>query len=94
MSTLDLRHGSPTPKWKKNTENVQPGEPLGAGDSFLTLDILSPQLESVAFDNLRNEVQWKTMYHHGGEVPRLVAVQGEVQEDGWWVSVNKSTITI
>lgn len=75
---------SGTPRWKKNTEYVQPGEVLGAGDSSLTLDLLPPQLEAVAFDNLKKEVEWKTMYHHGGEVPRLVAVQGEIQPDGWF----------
>jgi hypothetical protein len=74
------------PKWKRNTDHVQPGDTLGTGDSFLSLDVLSSQLASVAFDNLRKEVQWKTMYHHGGEVPRLVAVQGEIQEDGWYAT--------
>jgi hypothetical protein len=73
------------PKWKRN-DLVQPGDVLGAGDSFLSLDVLPSQLASVAFDNLRNEVQWKTMHHHGGEVPRLVAVQGEIQEDGWYAT--------
>jgi hypothetical protein len=71
------------PKWKKGTEYADTTQPLGAGDSFLTLDLLSPDLEATAFENLKKEVQWKTMYHHGGEVPRLVAVEGEVQPDGW-----------
>lgn len=62
---------------------VKPGEELAAGDSGLTLNILPGDLEAVAFENLKREVQWRTMYHHGGEVPRLVAVEGEIQEGGW-----------
>ncbi|KIM31183.1 hypothetical protein M408DRAFT_255297 [Serendipita vermifera MAFF 305830] len=73
-----------TPRWKKGTKYVEQGEELGAGDSRLVLNILPTDLEAVAFENLKKEVQWKTMYHHGGEVPRLVAVEGEIQEDGWF----------
>ncbi|KAG8839647.1 hypothetical protein FRC18_009577 [Serendipita sp. 400] len=73
-----------TPKWKRGTEYVQIGEKLGAGDSFLQLSILSEELEKEAFENLKREVQWKTMYHHGGAVPRLVATQGEIESDGWF----------
>ncbi|CAG7854776.1 SubName: Full=Uncharacterized protein {ECO:0000313/EMBL:CCA66317.1} [Serendipita indica DSM 11827] len=72
-----------TPKWKRGTEYVAPGEALGAGDSFLTLDVLPPELED-AFENLKKEVRWQTMFHHGGAVPRLVAIQGEIQPDGWF----------
>ncbi|KAG6331112.1 hypothetical protein ID866_7975 [Astraeus odoratus] len=31
---------------------------------------------------MRKEVAWNIMYHRGGEVPRLVAVEGEVAPDG------------
>jgi len=55
---------------------------LGAGDSYLVTDLLPPDIADVAFERLKTEVQWQNMYHRGGEVPRLVAVEGEVAEDG------------
>ncbi|KAH7921691.1 hypothetical protein BV22DRAFT_1038344 [Leucogyrophana mollusca] len=60
------------------------GDTLGEGDSWLVLDLLGPDPESakIVFEDLRKEVQWNTMHHRGGEVPRQVAVQGEVSEDG------------
>ncbi|KAF5376487.1 hypothetical protein D9615_008646 [Tricholomella constricta] len=58
------------------------GDSLGAGDSYLVADILPEELAEVAFENMRTEVKWYTMYHRGGEVPRLVAVEGDVGPDG------------
>lgn len=60
---------------------------LGEGDSRLVLDILPEELGSTAFERVRDEVQWKTMFHRGGEVPRLVAVEGEVNEDGRYAQI-------
>lgn len=58
------------------------GDTLGAGDSKLVLDILPKDLAMVAFENMRKEVAWNSMYHRGGEVPRLVAVEGHIHDDG------------
>ncbi|PPQ69001.1 hypothetical protein CVT26_001935 [Gymnopilus dilepis] len=58
------------------------GDELGAGDSYLVTDLLPPELADVAFERLKTEVKWQTMFHRGGEVPRLVAVEGEIAEDG------------
>ncbi|PFH50431.1 hypothetical protein AMATHDRAFT_75635 [Amanita thiersii Skay4041] len=58
------------------------GDKLGAGDSYLVMDVLPSELRETAFEKLREEVKWCKMLHRGGEVPRLVAVEGEVQEDG------------
>ncbi|KAF8554866.1 hypothetical protein OG21DRAFT_1411753 [Imleria badia] len=57
------------------------GDRIGEGDSGLVLDVLPPDLAEVAFENMRKEVAWNVMYHRGGEVPRLVAVEGEVATD-------------
>ncbi|KAI5116524.1 hypothetical protein M0805_000590 [Coniferiporia weirii] len=57
-------------------------ERYGEGDTYLVLDLLPPKLADTAFERLFEEVQWDTMSHRGGEVPRLVAVEGEVAEDG------------
>lgn len=52
-------------------------------DSSLALDLLPPELSSTAFDELNSgEVEWQTMLHRAGPVPRLIAVQGEVHPDG------------
>ncbi|KAG5983993.1 hypothetical protein E4U55_006505 [Claviceps digitariae] len=55
---------------------------LGEGDTDIIENVLPQELEKDAFEKLRNEVQWQRMMHQGGEVPRLVAVQGEVAQDG------------
>jgi len=75
------------------------GDTLGEGDSSLVLDVLPQDLADVAFENMRKEVAWHSMYHRGrsyyqvlmrayeyrlvgGAVPRLVAVEGQVELDG------------
>ena len=58
---------------------------LGAGDSTLILNVLPHDLADVAFARMRKEVGWNTMFHRGGEVPRLVAVEGDVDTDGRYV---------
>jgi nicotinamidase-related amidase/alkylated DNA repair dioxygenase AlkB len=55
---------------------------LGEGDSHICHDLLASQHATAAFHALRWNVQWQKMYHRSGEVPRLVAVQGEVHPDG------------
>ncbi|KAG6001141.1 hypothetical protein E4U21_004675 [Claviceps maximensis] len=55
---------------------------LGEGDTDIIENVLPHEVEKIAFEELRKEVQWQRMLHQGGEVPRLVAVQGEVAQDG------------
>ncbi|KAF3760986.1 hypothetical protein M406DRAFT_93844 [Cryphonectria parasitica EP155] len=55
---------------------------LCEGDTTLTLDFLPPCLIEGLFERLCYEVHFKKMLHQGGEVPRFVAVQGQVDEDG------------
>jgi nicotinamidase-related amidase/alkylated DNA repair dioxygenase AlkB len=68
-----------------STKILGPGDFIGERDSRIIYDFL-PVGESTndAFARLRNddessEVRWQKMYHRSGEVPRLVAVQGEVR---------------
>ena len=56
--------------------------PLCEGDTTVIEDILYKDLAEGIFDKMRDEVRWQKMLHQGGDVPRLVAVQGEVAEDG------------
>ncbi|PNP41692.1 hypothetical protein TGAMA5MH_06285 [Trichoderma gamsii] len=55
---------------------------LCEGDTDVIYDALPKPLADEAFDKLEKEVLWQRMSHQGGEVPRLVAVQGQVDEDG------------
>ncbi|KAF4121006.1 Isochorismatase family [Geosmithia morbida] len=55
---------------------------LCEGDTDIIENLLPEDLEKGIFGKLNDEVSWKRMSHQGGEVPRLVAVQGQVAEDG------------
>jgi nicotinamidase-related amidase/glutathione S-transferase/alkylated DNA repair dioxygenase AlkB len=59
-----------------------PGDIIGEGDSRILYDLLSSELSTEVFEKVKSEVQWQTMHHRGGEVPRLVAVEGEIKDDG------------
>lgn len=69
--------------WMSNsTSPLMSADNLGSGDSRIVLDALSSTLADEAFALLREEVEWQTMHHRSGKVPRLVAVQGEILKDG------------
>jgi nicotinamidase-related amidase/alkylated DNA repair dioxygenase AlkB len=55
---------------------------VGAGGSGLWCGALRDVLPDDAFGAVEREVSWGAMSHRGGEVPRLVAVQGEKTADG------------
>ncbi|KAJ3569659.1 hypothetical protein NP233_g4896 [Leucocoprinus birnbaumii] len=60
---------------------VDSEERLGAGDSRVVYDLLPPELAVNAYEKLVEEVDWTRMMHRGGEVPRLVAQQGEIVDE-------------
>jgi nicotinamidase-related amidase/alkylated DNA repair dioxygenase AlkB len=84
----------PTTMSKKKMLNLSnlptrgPGESIGEGDSYIKHSFLSDSLRdpindaiplhSNIFHALYHEVRWQKMYHAGGEVPRLVSIQGTV----------------
>ncbi|RDB21861.1 DNA oxidative demethylase ALKBH2 [Hypsizygus marmoreus] len=78
------QRGSRTPRQKPPPPGpiLGVGDTLGSGDSYLVEEILPQELAGVAFEKMLTEVKWTVMHHRGGEVPRLVAVEGEVDEDG------------
>ncbi|KAI0086048.1 hypothetical protein BDY19DRAFT_962707 [Irpex rosettiformis] len=61
---------------------VEDDEVIGEGDTELVQNILPSELAETAFEKLSQEVQWQAMRHRGGEVPRLVAQEGEIAPDG------------
>ncbi|KAJ4243226.1 hypothetical protein NW757_011336 [Fusarium falciforme] len=69
-----------TPMENEEGHLLQKG--LCEGDTDIIENVLPDTLVDGIFEKLRDEVQWQRMSHQGGEVPRLVAVQGEVGEDG------------
>ncbi|KAF8475740.1 hypothetical protein BDZ91DRAFT_788418 [Kalaharituber pfeilii] len=68
------RHAAPTV--------LQKGDVIGEGDTRLVSCVLPDDLRDAAFERLKREVRWRTMFHRGGEVPRLVAVEGDTHADG------------
>jgi nicotinamidase-related amidase/alkylated DNA repair dioxygenase AlkB/glutathione S-transferase len=61
-----------------------PGDVIGEGDSRVIYNLLPLPVDGQEewFKTLKEEVAWQKMYHQTGEVPRLVAVQGQVEADG------------
>ena len=59
-----------------------PKDHIGEGDSKIITEALSPSLSSDVFNKIKEEVTWQTMHHRGGDVPRKVAVQGHIGDDG------------
>lgn len=52
------------------------------GDASVTTNLLDSKLADHIYEKIRDEVRWQNMSHMGGDVPRLVAVQGTIAEDG------------
>ena len=59
-----------------------PTDKIGSGDSRIICNAISSSVMNSAFERLKEEVVWQRMLHRSGQVPRLVAVQGEAVEDG------------
>ena len=51
-------------------------------DAKVIDNILPPEIATSAFEKIKDEVVWQKMMHRGGEVPRLIGIQGTVEEDG------------
>lgn len=64
------------------TRLLGPNDNIGSGDSRIICNAISSSVMSLAFERLKEEVVWQHMLHRSGQVPRLVAVQGEAEEDG------------
>lgn len=59
-----------------------PGDKIGDGDSKILHSALPLGVAKHAFERVKEEVDCQSMRHRSGEVPRKVAVQGEVGKDG------------
>ena len=56
--------------------------PICEGDTTIINGLLDDDASEGIFEKVRDEVRWQKMSHQGGDVPRLIAVQGQVAEDG------------
>lgn len=73
------RHDTPASSHEKHVEHPAT---ICEGDTTVIDNLLEEDLAEGIFEKLRDEVRWQKMTHLGGDVPRLVAVQGEISEDG------------
>lgn len=83
LPSPDVSTGKKRDSWMSvGTHTLGPNDSIGSGDSRIIHDVLSSPLSDDAFQSLKKEVNWQTMHHRSGKVPRLVAVQGEIGKDG------------
>ncbi|KAL6712747.1 hypothetical protein ACLMJK_009685 [Lecanora helva] len=84
------KDSSPAPSSTKNrrswnlsrTHALGPNDKIGSGDSRIIYNVLETATVDLAFRTLKDEIGWQTMLHRSGQVPRLVAVQGEIGPAG------------
>ncbi|KAI6250265.1 DNA oxidative demethylase [Erysiphe necator] len=55
---------------------------ISSGDTRFIYNILNEEFAHNAFVELRNEISWERVYHRGGLLPRLIAIQGDIASDG------------
>lgn len=79
MKNTRSKHDSPASNHEKHSEGPVA---ICEGDTTVINDLLDEDLVAGIFEKLRDEVRWQKMSHLGGNVPRLVAVQGERAGDG------------
>lgn len=68
--------------WQSRSTTLGPDDSIGSGDSKIIHNVIGSPTINDTFNQMKEEVDWKTMFHRSGQVPRLVAVQGEVEKNG------------
>ena len=68
--------------WQSRSATLGPNDTIGSGDSKIIYNVIGSPIINDAFSQMKVEVDWQTMFHRSGQVPRLVAVQGEVGKNG------------
>lgn len=53
----------------------------GANDTALYFNIIPDSIKETAFDDLMKEIEWKHMNQKTGPVPRMISIQGNLEED-------------
>jgi nicotinamidase-related amidase len=70
------------PSVNDGTPSPVEGESICEGDTTVISNLIPRAEAEGIYETIKAEVQWQMMSHQGGEVPRLVAVQGEIASDG------------
>lgn len=65
---------------QKDSTLLNSDDEIGSGDSKILYNLLEPETDKMAFQDLFSEVHWQRMYHAAGEVPRLVCCQGNIDD--------------
>lgn len=67
MDTPATEHPAHTGSHRSSDEHhfLRPNDKIGEGDTSLVLDVLPPDLAETAFESLRKQVKWNTMFHRG-----------------------------
>ena len=68
MTSIDHAAASSSGGRKKVLKTLGPGDVLDEGDTELVLDFLPDDLANTAFERMRAEVKWQTMFHRGEPV--------------------------
>jgi alkylated DNA repair dioxygenase AlkB len=75
ITVLDYSSASP----QREFSSFADGTRFGSGDETrLLLDVLPKELADRALHELQSQVVWCTMMNRGGDVPRLVSMQGDL----------------
>ena len=83
LPSPDVSSGKKRDSWMTvGAHTMGPEDSIGSGDSRIIYDVLGSPLIDDAFQLLKEEINWQSMHHRSGKVPRLVAVQGEKGKDG------------
>lgn len=83
LELLSLTNKTATTKAEQSIARVEDDSPsICEGDTTIITNLLKGDLAEDIFEKIRDEVRWQKMSHQGGDVPRLVAVQGKIGEDG------------
>ncbi|KAI1608749.1 hypothetical protein EDD37DRAFT_387832 [Exophiala viscosa] len=81
LATNVQRQRKAPKKNKKVGLNVLgPNDEIGQGNSHVYLKLLDASDAERAFHSCKKSIKWQKMFHKSGEVPRLVAVQGDISK--------------
>ncbi len=67
-TTATKSASTPAPPPVQSNSAADPPQPVdyyGSGDTYLVPHLLEPDISAVAFERVKEEVEWHTMYHRG-----------------------------
>ena len=80
-TAVQMQRKAPKKNKKFNPNVLGPDEKIGQGDSHVYFELLDGNEAETAFYSCKKSIKWQKMFHKSGQVPRLVAVQGDISDD-------------